>query len=405
MTHRHVHVAFCLLALAFSGVAAPAQPTDEAGRSLITNFLPRDYKRHSQMWSATQVADGLLYFANRGAVLEFDGRTWSAIPVSNTFVHRVALAPDGHIYVCGPDLIGRLERKADRRFEFRSLLDLVPAEVKPLGSIASIAVHDGAVFFGSSVVLRWRDGAFRIWKQPVSGLNSVNAVGKNLFLARPGEGLFRWTGDDFAPIQKPDQPRPAGAEAIALTAAYAEDPTADAVIFTSDGHAVRIRGDRSERWELPASTAAVFSQLRPRVAVRLADGTLAVGTTTAGVFLLDSKGTIFRRIDERSGLENQRVLGLFEDRESSLWVLTHNGAARVEVGTPATLFDRANGLGGEAVSAFVRHRGVLYAGSSGLYRLEPGDPVQGRPARFEKFRWVLVSERASSLFTRIVTVC
>ena len=380
----HVHVAFCLVALAFTSVAAPAPPTDEAGRSIITNFLPRDYKRHSQMWSATQAADGLLYFANRGAVLEFDGRTWSAIPVSNTFVHRVALAPDGHIYVCGPDLIGRLERKADRRFEFRSLLDLVPAEAKPLGAIASIAVHDGAVFFGSSVLLRWRDGAFRIWKPPVPGLNSVQAVGKHLFAIRPGEGLLRWTGDDFSPLQKLNQPQPAGSQAITLTAAYAEDPTADAVVFTSDGHAARIRGDRTERWELPAATAAVFSRLRPRVAVRLADGTLAVGTTTAGVFLLDAAGMILRRIDERSGLENQRVLGLFEDRERSLWVMTHNGAARIEVGTPATLFDRANGLGGEAVSTFVRHRDVLYAGSSGLYRLAPGDPVEGRPARFEK---------------------
>ena len=82
----------------------------EAGRPVITNFLPRDYKRHGQVWSAAQTADGLLYFGNRGAVLEFDGRTWNIIEVPSLFVQRVALGPDGHLYVSGTDLIGRLEK-------------------------------------------------------------------------------------------------------------------------------------------------------------------------------------------------------------------------------------------------------------------------------------------------------
>ena len=143
-----------LLALACAALA-PAQPADEAGRFIITNFLPRDYKRHAQVWSAAQTADGLLYFGNRGGVLEYDGRSWGLIEVPGSFVHRVALAPDGHLYVSGHDLLGRLEKNARGRFAFRSLLDRVPEEAKPLGPVSSNVIHDGAVFFGStSYVLR-----------------------------------------------------------------------------------------------------------------------------------------------------------------------------------------------------------------------------------------------------------
>ena len=367
-----------LLALACATLA-PAQPFTEAGRPVITNFLPRDYKRHAQMWNAAQTPDGLLYFANRGAVLEYDGRTWSVIEVPTSFVHGVTLAPDGHLYVTGPDLLGRLEKNARGQFEFRSLIDLVPEEAKPLGPVTRAALHDGAIFFGTgNAVLRWRDGGFRLWKKPANGLNALHAIGGKLFLLQPGAGLRGWDGDDFTPI------RLAADERTSITSAFAADPGADALVFTTNGQALRLRGDRAEIWPLPAATTAALRTARPRNALRLADGTLAVGTNAGGILLLDPQGALTGRIDEQSGLENARILSLFEDREHSLWALTYNGAARIERALPATLFNRANGLGREPVNAFARHRGVLHVASSGLYRLAPGDPAAERPARFEK---------------------
>jgi len=356
---------------------AGAADIDEAGRPVITNFLPRDYKRHGQVWSAAQTPDGLLYFGNRGAVLEFDGRTWNIIEVPSLFVQRVVLGPDGHLYVSGTDLIGRLEKNPRGRFEFKSLLEFVPTDAKPLGPVTSVTIHESAVFFGSPAhVLRWRDGSFRVWKKNGTGPAALRSVGGKLFLQWPGAGLFRWTGEDFAPIEIPSALREN------LTTAYAIDPESDALAFTADGNAVRFFSDRVEPWKVPA--AALLKAGRVRDALRLADGTLAVGTSTAGVFLLDSKGNFLARIDEQAGLENQRTLGLFEDRERSLWALTNNGASRIERASPYTLFDRLNGLGRDYVATFARHHGVLHAASTaGLFRLVPGDSTTGRPARFE----------------------
>ena len=72
----------------------PAQAA-ELGSPLITNFEPEQYNASSQNWGAVQDHRGVMFFANTGGILEFDGRSWQLIPTpANTTV--LAL-------VCGPD--------------------------------------------------------------------------------------------------------------------------------------------------------------------------------------------------------------------------------------------------------------------------------------------------------------
>ncbi len=395
----------CALLL-IAALAIPAQPWlrgepfTEAGRPVVVNYLPRDYQRHNQVWTALQTSDGLLYFGNRGAVLEFDGRSWRILPVPTAFVRGLALGSDGLIHAGGTDELGRFRTDAAGQLTYESLLERVPAKFKPLGNCWGAIAHAGAVFFAfDQVVLRWHDGLFTGWREPRASGQVLMAAGARLFLHRARLGLFAWRGADFSAVEQL-APRVRDSRPLVLA-----DSRADALIICGDGTAGLLRGD--DFAPLPFPAGAVLNGRRLSSAVRLADGGIAVGTQAAGVFLLHADGRLAARVDEDSGLENQRVLSLFEDREQSLWALTYNGVARIERASRYTLFDRLNGLGRDYPRYFIRHRGALYAvTASGLYRLVPGDLGAGARARFERIAaagenlWTLASHESGLLIGR-----
>ena len=381
----------------FAATWLRAEPFTEAGRPVVVNYLPRDYQRHNQVWTALQTPDGLLYFGNRGAVLEFDGRTWRILPVPTAFVRGLALGADGLIHVGGNDEVGRFRPDAAGQLVYESLLDRVPAEFRQLGNCWGAVAHDGAVFFAfDQIVLRWRDGAFTGWREPRTSRQALMTAGPRLFLHRSGLGLFAWRGEKFSLVEN----SPAWADdALPLVL---PDPRADALVIRGDGTAGLLHGDNFEPLVFPAS--AVLKGRRLSRAVRLADGGIAVATQSAGVFILHADGRLAARVDEDSGLENQRVISLLEDREQSLWALTYNGMARIERASRYTIFDRLNGLGRDIPRQFLRHRSALYAATaSGLYRLATGDLGAGTNARFERLAaagenlWALASHESGLL--------
>ena len=50
---------------------------------------------------------GILYFANRSGILQFDGRTWTMVPTPAP-VYAISIAHDGTIYAAGSMGFGRI---------------------------------------------------------------------------------------------------------------------------------------------------------------------------------------------------------------------------------------------------------------------------------------------------------
>src|SRR5688572_29450290 len=82
------------------------QAGSELGRPLIRSFTRLEHQAHAQFWAPFQSPEGLMYFGNQLAVLEYDGRTWRDLKIPPVFVR--ALAPDaaGNIYVGAEEQLG-----------------------------------------------------------------------------------------------------------------------------------------------------------------------------------------------------------------------------------------------------------------------------------------------------------
>ncbi len=355
----------------------------ELGRSLTRNFSHRDFAAPGQITGATQTADGRLYFSSQQTLLEFDGSTWSHHRIPSGFDLAVTRDPrTDRLYVSAHDQIGFFARDDRAQLTHHSLVEHLPAHLKPLGACHGIIAHHDAVFFAiQNHVLVWRDDRFHILDLPPARARSkLLQSGADLFLHRPGIGLLRFTGSAFETVVSDPVIRDANAVAVF------QQPDSLLLAAGSAGF-WRWQNNTLERW--PTAADDLLQRTQISSGTILPDGRLALGTLDLGVLVLSTDG---RHVDQFSldqGVIDPAVRSLFLDRDAGLWIGTDGGITRLDPNDGITIFDRHNGLRQPIINGIWRHDGRLYVSTlDGLLRLVPANPPSGRAARFEKVEGV-----------------
>ena len=374
------------LALAGALAAAPAFAAEslaarhELGRPLIRNFTPADYKGHNQVFDVAQGPDGLIYLANYGQILEFDGRTWRKIPVPTSWVRFLLPTSNDHMFVAASDEVGYCARGPDGLLHYHSLLDRLPAEARPIGSVWSLVRHDGAMWFSTTGhVIRFRDGVCKIWSFPTgTPRNVLHAVNGALYLRRTDDAFYRLRGETFERISAAPE----------LVRGYR------CAIFGEDARGLHVMAEDGRMFFLregalvprPFAASALMQRAGLMQGRKLADGTLLIATQRGGLMQLTAEGELLQQVEESDGLVNQIVYNFTEDSEGGVWVGTFGGVSRINFGAAFTVYDRLNGKGSAFLESFMRTGGTLYTASmDGLHRLVPGNRLLGERARLERY--------------------
>jgi signal transduction histidine kinase/CheY-like chemotaxis protein/ligand-binding sensor domain-containing protein len=375
----------------------------EGGRPFLQNFALRDYHAHNQNWAAVQDADGILYFGNKNVVLEYDGVAWKKITIDRTtYVRGLAIEPgSGKIFVGGVDELGYYEAEPRGEQHYVSLLGKLPPEAHDFRDIRRVfATSRGIFFVADQLVMRWRDGAFKIWKLPnASRLQSFWAADQ-LYVQQPEVGLLRLQDDSFSSVSPDPVLR---TSQITFLAASGDGSltagTYDNGLFTLRNGALA---------PLVTEVDPFLKEKKIRRGLILRDGSMALATASSGLVVLDPDRRMRNRVDESVDLQNDTILDLFQDREGVLWLCLNSGITRVEIASPLSIFDAANGLRRTTARDILRHKGVLYfAAADGIYRLLPADPAKGQMARGERIRdtenewWSLCSHHSGLLVSGI----
>ncbi|MEJ1970989.1 MAG: two-component regulator propeller domain-containing protein [Lacunisphaera sp.] len=356
----------------------PAPP--ERGRPLIRTYTRLEHQAHAQFWAPFQSPEGLMYFGNQLAVMEYDGRTWRELKVPPVFVR--ALAPDaaGNIYLGAEEQLGLLARPDSGPPRYTALQDRVPAAARPFGTVRDVQVwRDGVYFATDRGVLRWQQETFRFWPLDGAARNRLFVAGTHLLLHRAQDGLYEFDGENFHPLA-PDPRWRQAAGAIVLPTG---EPDRLLVGLDEQGLFTATAAGGLAPW--PNEAAGLLRHTQLLTAKRLHDGVIALGTVSEGLLLLAPDGRLLWQITRASGLPQDTVISIGEERDGALWVGTNNGPARVDWRSPATVFDNVtSGLTAARATDIKRHDGTLYfLNNDGLFRLVPAtDPRQ--PAKFER---------------------
>ena len=333
-------------------------------------FTSRETGVKTMAWSAVQDSEGVMHFGC-DSLISFDGDRWRAETMDPTYAVRgLDVGPNGRIWAAAVNQLGWFETGDKGRLSYHSLLPYLPAGIGDLGDVWRVYAegYDQALFVSRERVLRWNGKAFTSWAYPGMRLLWSTRTSKGIYIHYPPEGLLRMGPDGPSVVVPASALGPSDIR-------WLDDSGTDWLLLASDGFSSLHGGVRTPL----SSDASVYVRANtPTSAVRLGNGSLAVGTLLGGVALIDPAGGIRRVIDRKSGLPANQIYSLYLDRDGALWAMGPSHIVRIAVSSGVSLYGPQSGYppgGCESVASLGNN--IYVASHSDVLRLAPDPDLPG----------------------------
>jgi ligand-binding sensor domain-containing protein/DNA-binding CsgD family transcriptional regulator len=366
------------------GVVFAASGEAQIGTPGVRNY-PRDvHGAGTQTWDVETGPDGWIYAANNDGLLVFNGQSWSLHPQPRRTVMRsLVLDSNGTVYVGGQGELGFFRADASGHLQYHSLLQQLPKRLRELEDVWNLQLLGEHLY--------WRSSG-RLYRMRVDGRDSaavhpspdaiqfLACLDRQLLVHVAGQGLMRLDatnpmGNSFERLD--------GVDVLvdALPTALVNDGQGGLIISTLKQGLHRLNASGQLQPFAPQWTDW-FAKNRIYTATLLRDGRLALGTTTAGVVLMDRQGDLRAVYDRVASLQNNNVLALAEDAQGNLWLGLDNGIDMVAVGSALSRILPDAPLEGSGY-AMAQFKGRYYFGTNnGLYVMDPKAPWSEQRFRF-----------------------
>lgn len=327
------------------------------GSYFLTHHAPSGENFDNVCFDMAQDNYGVMFFAMKAGILEFDGREWDLIPGDGA-VYALNRNDAGEIFWAGAKGFGKIGLNEQGFKEIQYLSDSTVSNVFQIltigpqvyflsenriflyrgeGHKAEVIVSGNAQnmftgmfeLFSVVYVQTERNTTFRVENDKLVYVN-LNFSGNVLFYSRLEDTYVLGTSDNRVYA--------CGKDLIVRRVPLQDQPYADANVIV-DG-------------------AWISSNL------------LALGTLRGGVMLVNpSTGARDQIIDYSTGLPDNEVFSLMADANQNIWVAHEYGFTQVSPSLPFRTFSNYAGLEGNLLCAY-SYRGNVYVGTSlGLFKL------------------------------------
>ncbi|HLP47904.1 MAG TPA: hypothetical protein VK469_18315, partial [Candidatus Kapabacteria bacterium] len=334
-----------------------SQAAQDTGFKYFKNYSYKEYNHQQQNWGMVQGQDGIIYVANHGGVLEYDGVTWRIIDVPNYTVRSIAIDKHGTIYIGGKNEIGFLAPDEKGTLKYNSLRSFLPDKKIEFGEVwKTYACEKDIYFHTSKFIFRWdcREKKMKIWESQKKFYFPF-LCNERFFIPQDDTGLMEM-------VDETPQPVPNGdifiTRKIFMIEPYQDR---DILIGTNTEGFYRYTGSQI----IPFRTG-VDDYLKKNSlyhGIRLSSGDYALATLRGGLVIMDSQGRLKYTWNKTSGLQDNCIHYVFEDSEENLWLCLDKGISRIENASPLSIYDDRSGLDGILLSV-TRHNNDLYVGST-----------------------------------------
>ncbi len=374
-----------------SGIAQQlsSRHTFEHGRFFLQTFDYKTYNAHQENWGIVQDDRGIIYVANNSGILQYDGVQWRIIPTPNNIgAISIDRSDNGVIFVGLENGFGYLAADSIGQLHYRALNNQLSSDHNKITDVWKVhSLSEGVYFLTLSKLYFWNGDSIKITPTRLSALsveiNDAMYYGDwKKGVVRPEKGKLQTIpgGEHFFEVENyaiiPDSKN---------NSLFVASPHRKAKgFFRYDGKSFQVIEGPVNDFVLKKAAYSGASR---------ADK-LVIGTIQGGAALVNQLGEIQHVIDLADGLPNPSVAASFFDHQGGLWLALVKGLSRVEIHSPFTQFDAANGLQG-SVQSICRFKNTVYAGSQqGIFYLEPAkSPFEN--SRFQRieattgFVWAL----------------
>ena len=363
----------CLLLCLWASVL-PAQD----GSYFLSHHSPTEEQADNVCFDIAQDKNGILYFAMKSGILEYDGREWNLIRGDGA-VYALNRNESGEIFWVGAKGFGKIGLNPQGFKEIQYLSDSSVTNVfQTLGigeriyflSENKIFIHRGGkskaellvsgnsqsmftgIFelFGVVYVQTERNTIFKVDDNRLVYVN-LNFFGNVLFHSRLDDTYLLGTSDNRV--------YSIGKDLVVKQLRMDDQPYADANVIISGAWVSRTM--------------------------------LALGTLRGGVMLINPlTGERDQIIDYSTGLPDNEVFSIMADANQNIWVGHEYGFTQISPSLPFRSFSYYSGLKGNMLCAY-SYRDNVYVGTSlGLFKLDKEEIYD------EVISWVETSHKPSS---------
>ena len=353
----------------------PSICTGQDEGNFIQNFPPKSYRSDdfsasTQNWEIVQAENGLLYVANMGSMLVYDGQDWSTVQqTQNLGIKWLSSNKQGIIFAASAGDLGYIATDSLGRDHFFSLKKKLPEGVLSAESIQETVSWGGEiVFITENLLLIWNEEtqSFEILSSP-HRIEGACVSQNELYLWLSKRGLYKVSNNSFIAIQPSVEPFSADLSIKSFVSFQYPDSTRTPtfVLATTQGLFRIIDGELSL---FSSSLVEAFPKLTVYDALQLKDYSLAIATHEAGVMILDSTGSIQYAINEGSGLQVNTVIRLFQDQQGDIWTGLESGVSLIQFPIRLQRWGQEEGITGTILRVLSMDDTIWLTTTTGLYR-------------------------------------
>jgi len=348
--------------LIISTVAFPQQ-----GNYFLSHFSPSDERIDYLTFGMAQDSKGVIYFANKNGVLEFDGRNWKLVGTSGPVFTITTSGQD--VFLGGLNGFGKIAIGPDNT-QSHQLLSQNQPEAKQIFSSLSI---NGKVYFANSHVV--------YVVSPVSGVveSVIKAKAPEEFAGllevtgsvyvKSTSGLLKIEGNKLIPSNFPWPDN--------MTIEFsATSPTSHVTLLSVSGGRLFLASTNGLK-EINVADKDFLVHNIPIAANWVTDELVAIGTLRGGIIFINPQTGVTQEVTNfYTGLPDNEVYAMMVDRNQGLWVAHDYGFTRVAPFLAFSSFSHYPGLEGSLLCAKTFH-GETYVGTTlGLFMLVKQDVTQ-----------------------------
>ncbi|MFY0629006.1 MAG: LuxR family transcriptional regulator [Flavobacteriaceae bacterium] len=327
----------------------------------INVYTPEIYGAEDQNWGISQGEDQTIYFANNKGLLTYNGARWKLYESPNSSIVRSVKVIDGKVYTgCYMDF-GYWEKDKFGALQYTSLSinkNISLAEDEEFWNILKL---DRWILFQSLdriYIYDTKDETFNIINSKTT-IIKVYKVNNSIYFQKINQGIYKFEN---------------GQETLVTNHISLKDrivvnifDSNDQLLFQTkeDGFFMMESNSSVRPWDLNLNKK--LTQYSVYNSIQLNNGDYILGTVSNGILYLNANKEITYQINQSTGLGNNTILSLFEDKNENVWLGTDNGISNINFNAPFRVYKDDLGTIGTVYTTFIDNN-IFYLGTNqGLF--------------------------------------
>lgn len=336
----------------------------QLGNFYLSHYQPTIDNIDNQNYAIAQDTLGIMYAANRKGVVKFNGANWELIPTAFSVYSLGIEKNTNQFFIGGKNDFGHIIRLPTGKEVYHSLRDTIYTNID---FRQSILWNNDVYFYGHGLLVKYSLKAKKVVQKwhtiDKKNITAFFIAENKVYIEVAERGLYFLEDDNFKRL-------------------YVELPNKDEIVTAKelpDEQGILVITLAGKLYRFQSNIFLPFGVEEPEYlekshvldAVVLKDSLLMFSTLRGGCVVINYyEGKIIQIVNYHSGLPDEEIFAIAEDRNKGVWIAHNYGLSRLDYGMPLRSFSQFGGLDGHILAVQTFQNVMYVATSTGVFYLD-----------------------------------